>query len=83
MEKRFNGENDFAEKADKDSKLLDKVNQHSLLAIIAYSCSEEIKLDEWIVNYFNENDEFIPDQVDNFEYMKSDLQQFLELENVA
>ncbi len=68
---------DFVSKVGSNSRLLDRKNQASLAAIIAYACREDIKLDGWFVDYFSRNDEYISDQKENYLYMKEDLQQFI------
>lgn len=75
--------NDFARKTDGNSGLLNKRNRASLVAVIAYACRRDIQMDEWIMGYFNKNDSFLSDQAENFQYMKCDLKEFLELSEVA
>lgn len=74
---------DFSGKVDKNSKLLDKRNQASMVAIIAYACSIDIQMDKWIADYFNRNDSYISDQAENFQYMKCDMEDFMKLSDVA
>ena len=40
---------------DNSSKLLDDINQVSLVAIVAYSFENDIDLDKWIVDFFERN----------------------------
>lgn len=68
--------NTFACKVNSESELLESYNKPSMLAIIAYSCIEEIDLDSWLVEYINKNDTYFKDQVENFQYMKYDLEDF-------
>lgn len=74
---------DFAEKADKDNRLLDVRNQPSMIAVIAYGCHEEITLDRWIEDYFNRNGSYISDQAENFKSMCEDLAQFVKAKEAA
>ena len=74
---------DFTSKVDGDSKLLDKHNQASLLAIIAYACSNDIQIDNWIADYFNRNNSYISNQAENFQYMKYDMEDFMKMSDVA
>lgn len=74
---------DFALKVDGNSKLFDRQNQASLIAIIAYACNRDIQIDAWIVDYFNRNDSYIDNQMENFQYMKCDMENFMKLSDVA
>lgn len=74
---------DFTLKVDGNSKLLDRENQASLTAIIAYACNRDIQIDDWILDYFNRNDSYIDNQVENFQYMKCDMKEFIKLSEVA
>ena len=74
---------DFAEKADKDNRLLDVRNQPSMIAVIAYGCHEEMTLDRWIEDYFNRNGSYISDQAENFKSMCEDLAQFVKAKEAA
>ena len=74
---------DFASEVGKDSKLLDRRNHASLIAVIAYACRKDIKLDDWISDYFSRNDGYVSDQTENYNHMKEDLQQFMELSEAA
>lgn len=76
---------DFSSKVDGCSRLWDRRNQASMIAVIAYACDNEmgIKLDNWIVDYFSRNDSYISDQTENFQYMKCDLEDFIKIADVA
>lgn len=74
---------DLASKVNNDSKLLDRKNEVSLIAMIAYTCERDIKIDGWIVDYFDRNDSYIDNQVENFQYMKCDIEDFMKLSEVA
>lgn len=69
--------NTFACKVNSESELLESYNKPSMLAIIAYSCVEEIDLDSWLVDYINKNDTYFKNQVENFQYMKYDLEDYI------
>lgn len=60
------------------SNLLELQNRKSLIALIAYSFKNDIDLDDWIVDFFNDNTTYIKEQKENYLYMKQDLQNFLE-----
>ena len=74
---------DFSSKVDEKSKLLDNQNQASMIAIIAYACDRDMQIDSWILDYSNRNDSYIDDQVENFQYMKCDMEEFIKLSEVA
>ncbi len=74
---------DFSGKVDKCGRLLDRKNQASMVAIIAYACKADIQMDKWVVDYFNRDDSYISGQAENFQYMKCDLEDFMKLSDVA
>lgn len=55
---------DFTSKMDSESKLLEKQNHASLIAVVAYGCSRDIQIDNWFVDYFKKNDSYINDQAE-------------------
>ena len=61
---------------DNDTPLMNKQNLPSMLAIIAYSYKEDIRLDDWIVDYFNHNHSYIHNQKQNFLFMKENLDEY-------
>lgn len=65
------------EKSNCGAKLLKPENRLSLVAIVAYSFENDIDLDNWIVDYCGRNGGYIANQVENYQYMKNDLQQFI------
>lgn len=60
-----------------DSRLLNKDNSLSLLAMVAYAESKEENLDEWLTEYASNNDEYLFDQKENFLYMKESFDTYL------
>lgn len=62
---------------DNNSKLLDKRNRPSVLAVIGYACEADMDPDEWFVYFFERNTEYMEDQKQNFLYMKRSLIEFL------
>lgn len=56
-----------------DSKLLDKDNRLSLLAMVAYSYKEGVDLDDWMLQYAKNNNTYFADQKKDFAYMLEDL----------
>ena len=68
---------DLTVNIDNSSKLLDKRNRISLVALVAYSFENDIDLDKWIINFFNKNDKYIINQKENYLYMKTNLEQFI------
>lgn len=62
-----------------NSKLRSAQNRLSLLAMMVYSCRENIKnteLEEWMTNYAAKNHNYCPDQTKNFLYMKQDFERY-------
>lgn len=62
---------------DNSSQLLDEDNYKSLIALVAYSFSKEIDLDNWIVDYFSYNNTYLKNQKANYLHMKQDLEGYL------
>lgn len=63
---------------DNDTKLLEDGNHNSLLGIVAFSCINDIDLDDWFVDYFGRNTDYIKDQKQNYEKMCNDLQKYID-----
>lgn len=59
-----------------DSKLLDRQNRISLLAMVAYSYKEDKDLDDWLTEYAKNNNMYLTDQKRNYFRMKSDFERF-------
>lgn len=74
---------DFIEKAERGSRLFDKYNQPSLVAVIAYVCKNDIKLDDWIMDFFAGNETYIRNQEENYLFMKYDLEDFIKLKKAV
>ena len=68
---------DLTLNVDNSSKLLNKENVHSLLAIIAYSCRNDIDLDDWLVDYFAHNTTYIKNQKQNYITMVNGLNKYI------
>ena len=65
---------DLTLEVDNDTKLLDKHNRPSLIALVGYACQNDIDLDKWLVDYFNKNTTYILNQVVNYNTMVGLLQ---------
>lgn len=65
------------------SNLLDKENQLSLLALVAYSYDADIDLEEWLTNYAKNNNTYNVNQKDNYIHMKESLNQFIAAKNTT
>ena len=65
---------DLTVEVDNNTKLLDKQNRPSLIALVGYACENDIDLDEWIKQWFVENTIYILNQKRNFEIMVQALQ---------
>ncbi len=59
------------------SRLLDKQNRLSLLAMMIYSYKEDKDLDKWMTDYASKNNTYFVDQKRNFLHMKQDFEQYL------
>lgn len=59
-----------------DSKLLDRQNRLSLLAMVAYSYQQDVDLEDWLTVYAKNNNTYIHDQKENFLHMKEDFKKF-------
>ena len=78
------GENGLEDRCIRDdSRLLDRDNRLSLLAMVAYAESKEENLDEWLTEYAKNNDEYLFDQEKNYLQMKQDFDKYLERLEVA
>lgn len=69
---------DLTLNVDNSSKLLEEENRPSLVAIVAYSFENDIDLDEWIVDYFENNRLYFKNQKKNFLHMKNNLNEYLQ-----
>ena len=58
------------------SKLLDKQNRLSLLAMMIYSYKEDKDLDKWMADYASKNNTYFVDQKKNFLHMKNDFERY-------
>lgn len=69
---------DLAEKSGYNGKLMEVENRASMVAMIARSFTDDVDLDDWFSDYCRRNSDYISDQVENYQYMASDLEQYLE-----
>ena len=62
-----------------DSKLCQKQNRPSLLAMLIYSFNKDIDMDleNWLEEYANKNNTYFVDQKRNYLHMKQDFEQYL------
>jgi hypothetical protein len=60
-----------------NTKLLDKHNRPSLIALVAYACEEDLDLDNWIIEFFSTNVTYKLNQKENYTYMKEHLNSFM------
>lgn len=65
---------DLTLEVDNNTKLLDKHNRPSLIALVGYACENDIDLDDWIKQWFATNTIYILNQRDNFNEMVTNLQ---------
>lgn len=58
------------------SKLLDRENRKSLLAMVVYSFREDVDLDEWMAGYAERTDTYCLDQRRNYLLMREDFERY-------
>ena len=63
------------------SRLRDRQNRLSLLAMVALSYKEDKDLDEWMKEYAQKNTTYFTDQRKNYLHMKNDFERFLSRKN--
>ena len=68
---------DLTLEVDNNTKLLDKHNKPSLIALVGYACENDKDLDGWIVDYFVTRTKYELNQKNNFLHMKEDLLTYL------
>lgn len=68
--------NDLTLNVDNDTKLLNKQNHPSLVAIVAYACEKDIYMDEWFIDFFEQNKDYIRNQKDNLLHMIQSLEDY-------
>lgn len=68
---------DYTVEVNNDSKLLERENRFSMIGIIAYSFEKDVDPTEWIVQFFDKNNDYNPDQKENYKYMKKDFEEFV------
>lgn len=59
------------------SKLLDKQNRLSLLAMVVYSYKHDVDLEDWLTEFAQQYNTYLVDQGRNFLYMKDDFEKFI------
>ena len=69
--------NDLTLNVDNNTKLLDKQNHPSLVAIVAYTWVKDIYIDEWFRDFFKRNGDYIRNQKENYSHMRMDLDKFV------
>lgn len=70
---------DLTIEVDNNTKLLDKHNKPSLIALVGYVCENEYDdvFNEWIKQWFSTNNSYILNQKNNFLHMKQDFDCYL------
>lgn len=64
---------DVTIEVDNNTRLLDKHNRPSLIALIGYACENDIDFESWIIDFFNNNKSYTLNQKKNYAYMKNNL----------
>lgn len=70
---------DYLVEVDNNSSLLDEDNRKSLKAIVAYTFEKEIDPKNWFISFFKRNNNYIKDQLQNFNMMREDLDNFYKI----
>lgn len=65
---------DLTLNVDNNSRLMDKENRTSLLAMVAYSFKNDVDLDEWFISYFENHNTYNKDQHSNYIEMKNNYE---------
>lgn len=60
-----------------ESRLMNIENRPSLIAMVAYGYLNDIEIDDWIVDYFNNNSMYMIDQKKNYLHMKDNLDEYI------
>ena len=68
---------------DNNSKLLEKENHKSLIAVIAYAYKIDESIDTWFEDYFNRTNTYETDQKRNYLHMRNDFINFNKKKGVA
>lgn len=68
---------DLTVNVDNTSKLLEKENYASLVALVAYSFDRDIDLEEWMVGYFETHQSYLADQRRNFGEMRGSVERYV------
>lgn len=70
----------YTTEVDNNTSLMDEKNRLSMIALIAYAYKEEKDkiLQKWFVDFFNRNNTYIHNQMDNFVFMRNDLNRFIQ-----
>lgn len=76
---------DYTIEVDNDSKLLDKKNRPSFIALVAYAFKEELDmyLPAWMSEYFMTHNSYNIDQVKNYYDMKNDFDLYVKTKKSA
>ena len=71
--------NDYTLNVNNSTKLLERQNFPSLLAIVTYAAvnEEDEYMDEWIQSFFKRNNDYKKNQKQNYELMKQDFEQYI------
>lgn len=69
---------DLTVRADHSSRLFDRRNRPSLIAMVAYSFACDRDLDDWIIDFFRRKHTYLSNQKKNYLDMQEDFFQFLD-----
>lgn len=65
-----------------NSKLLNRQNRPSLIAMVAYGYKNDESIDMWFKSFFERNDTYLLNQKENYLHMKADFKKFIKQRKV-
>ena len=70
---------DLTLNVDNSSRLLDRQNRLSLIALVAYSFKNDVDLDDWIISFFDKHRSYNSNQMENYMSMKNDVDRYFSI----
>lgn len=70
---------DLTLNVDNSSRLLERQNRLSLIALIAYSFKNDVDLDDWIISFFDKHRSYNSNQMENYMSMKNDVDRYFSI----
>ena len=70
---------DLTLNVDNSSRLLERQNRLSLIALVAYSFKNDVDLDDWIISFFDKHRSYNSNQMENYMSMKNDVDRYFSI----